>query len=217
MTKNKTTVIAVLGALLLFTGVRTNFGLGAQPAYGKLRILIDMLDHIQNNYVEDIDTQDLIYGAASGMTQILDPFSQFLPPRALKEMKVETEGEFGGIGIRVAIAEDGWLTVITPLPGTPAFEAGVWPNDKIIKIDGADTSSITLEQAVKKLRGKPKSKVIITVSRKLDSPTQDAKTPEKEPKYEVIEVPLIRDIIKIETIYSNMIQASKIGYVRITE
>ena len=75
--------------------------------------MIEILDHVEENYVEDVEFQDLIYGAAAGMVRTLDPSSQFLKPEALKEMKVETEGAFGGIGIRVNVGEDGWLTVVT--------------------------------------------------------------------------------------------------------
>lgn len=211
-TEKKFTSFIAIGALLLFVGVATNLGFSSQSAYTKLRLLVDMLEHIQNDYVEEVELQDLVYGAARGMAQTLDPFSQFLPPRDLKEMRTETEGEFGGIGIRVAIGEDGWLTVITPLPGTPAFAAGVLPRDKIIKIDGKPTEGISLEDAVGKLRGKPKTQVVITLSRKKNFDEDDDKA-----QYTTLDVPLMRDTIKIQTIYSNMIPNTKIGYVRITE
>src|ERR1700690_3485827 len=116
-------------------------------------------------------------------------------------MKTETEGEFGGLGIRIAI-RDNILTVITPLPGTPAYRQGVLPNDRVIKIDGDTTQDITIEQAVKKLRGAPGSKVALTIAR--------------EGEKELKEFSLTRELIKIESIKSKMLD-EQIGYIRLTE
>ncbi len=200
--------VAVLSLLAVSVGY--NLGVSAESAYEKIRILVDILDQVQTNYVESVEIKELIYGAASGMVRTLDPFSQFLPPENLKEMKVETEGEFGGIGIRVGIGEDGWLTVITPLPGTPAFKAGVYPRDRIVKINNASTEGISLEKAVTKLRGKPGSKVILTIGR-------EDKTPGGETRETTKDFPLLREVIKIQTIFSRMLEGTDIGYVRITE
>src|SRR5690349_15594902 len=135
------------------------------------------------------------------MVRNLDPFSQFLEPDAHKEMKTETEGEFGGLGIRIAI-RDNILTVITPLPGTPAYKQGILPGDKIIKINAETTQDITIEQAVKRLRGAPGSKVTITIGR--------------EGEKELKDFVLTRELIKIESIRSRMLD-DKIGYIRLTE
>lgn len=198
-------------AALFFATVRTNLGTSVESAYEQMRILVDILDHVQNSYVEKVELKDLIYGAASGIVKTLDPFSQFLPPQALNDMKIETEGEFGGIGIRVHISDEGWLTVITPLPGTPAFRAGIFPHDKIVKIDGNSTEGITIDKAVVRLRGKPGSKVLITIAR--IEKDKDGKETEITKDIE-----LEREVIKIQTIYSRMIEgADGIGYVRITE
>src|SRR5438477_547845 len=121
----------------------------ADQTYESMKMLVEVLNLIKDNYVEEVDTKKIVYGAATGMVRVLDPFSQFLEPDAHKEMKSETEGEFGGLGIRISI-RDGILTVITPLPGTPAYRAGILPNDRIVKIDGDTTQDITIEQAVKK-------------------------------------------------------------------
>src|SRR5262249_38085606 len=136
----------------------------ADQTYEDMKMLIEVMNLIRDNYVQEIDVKKLVYGAAAGMVKVLDPFSQFLEPDAHKEMKTETEGEFGGLGIRIAI-RDNILTVITPLPGTPAYRQGILPGDRIIKIDGESTQDITIEQAVKKLRGSPGSKVTITIGR----------------------------------------------------
>src|ERR1017187_5957819 len=110
----------------------------ADQTYEDMKMLVEVMNLIRDNYVTEIDSKKLVYGAAAGMVKTLDPFSQFLEPDAHKEMKTETEGEFGGLGIRIAL-RDSLLTVITPLPGTPAYRQGILPNDRIIKIDRKST------------------------------------------------------------------------------
>ncbi|MFA5975676.1 MAG: S41 family peptidase [Elusimicrobiota bacterium] len=173
----------------------------ADQTYEDMKMLVEVLNLVRDNYVQDVDTHKLIYGAASGMVRVLDPFSQFLEPDAHKEMKTETEGEFGGLGIRIAI-RDNILTVITPLPGTPAYRHGILPGDKIVKINDETTQDITIEQAVKRLRGAPGSKVTITIGR--------------EGEKELKDIVLTRELIKIESIKYKMLD-SNIGYVRLTE
>ncbi|MBI4669498.1 MAG: PDZ domain-containing protein [Elusimicrobia bacterium] len=197
------------GIGLFIAGASYSLVLSGESPYEKIRILIDILDQVQTNYVETVELKDLVYGAARGIVQTLDPFSQFLLPEALKDMKIETEGEFGGIGIKVMIGEDGWLTVITPLPGTPAFKAGVFPRDRIVKIDGKSTEKLTIEKAVQQLRGKPGTKVVITVSRQ-------EKAADETVKEAIKDFTLAREVIKIQTIYSRIL-ADNIGYTRITE
>ena len=169
--------------------------------YEQLKLLLDILTYTQERYVEEVDTQKLIYSAASGMLRPLDPFSQFLEPKQYKEMKIETEGKYGGLGIRISI-RDGWLTIVTPLPGTPAYRLGLLPEDKIIKIDGESTQGITMEEAVKKLRGDPGTKVKITILR------ENLKEP--------IDYEITREIIKLESLRSKIIE-EKIGYIHLLE
>jgi carboxyl-terminal processing protease len=188
------TGIVFLGAL---PPVRSN----VNQTYEQIKLLIDVLQHVREQYVSEVDQKSLIYGAAAGMVRTLDPFSQFLEPEAHKEMKTETSGQFGGLGIRIAV-RDGWLTVITPLPDTPAFRQGVLPGDKIVKIEGESTQGITLGDAVNKLRGKPKSKVTISIMREGIS----------EPKDYVI----VRDIISIQTVKHRMLNET-VGYIRLIE
>lgn len=173
----------------------------ADQTYEDMKMLVEVLNLVKDNYVQEIETKKLIYGAASGLVRVLDPFSQFLEPDAHKEMKTETEGEFGGLGIRIAV-RDQILTVITPLPGTPAYKQGILPGDKIIKIGGETTQDITIEMAVKRLRGAPGSKVVITVGR--------------EGEKELKDFTLTRELIKIESIRSKMVDTD-IGYIRLTE
>src|SRR5262245_16751658 len=152
--RNIRLALPLLAALLIFCSPILRSA--ADQTYEEMKMLIEVMNLIRDNYVQDIESKKLVYGAASGMVKSLDPFSQFLEPDAHKEMKTETEGEFGGLGIRIAI-RDSLLTVITPLPGTPAYRAGVLPQDRIIKINAESTQDITIEQAVKKLRGTPGS------------------------------------------------------------
>jgi carboxyl-terminal processing protease len=172
----------------------------SDKTYDQLKLLVDILTYVQDNYVEETNVQELIYGAASGMLKPLDPYTQFMEPDSYKEMKIETEGKYGGLGIRITI-QDNWLTVVTPLLGTPAYRLGILPGDKIIKIDGESTSGITITEAVKKLRGQPGTKVTITIAR------EGLKDP--------VDYTIVREIIKIETSRWKLID--NIGYIRLYE
>ncbi len=174
---------------------------GVTSAYEQIKLVVDVLQYVKEQYVEEADTKNLIYGAAAGMVRTLDPFSQFMEPDAHKEMKTETEGEFGGLGIRIAV-RDGWLVVMTPLPETPAYRLGILPGDKIVRIEGESTQGITVMDAVKKLRGKPKTKVTITILRE----------GEQEPKDYVV----TREVIKIQSVKFEM-KSDGIGYLRLAE
>jgi carboxyl-terminal processing protease len=134
------------------------------PTYEQLRLFTEVLDIVQKQYVDDVPPKDLIYGAIKGTLRGLDPHSSFLDPDSLKEMQVETSGSFGGLGIEITLRDD-ILTVVSPIDGTPAFRAGLQPGDRIVKIDGLTTKDMQLSDAVKRMRGKPGSKVTITVAR----------------------------------------------------
>ena len=205
--------VSVVFSAILFLNITSFSHAATEPEsdYEKIRVLMDVLEQVQTNYVEEINFKELVYSAAGGVVHTLDPFSQFMPPAGLKEMRVETEGEFGGIGIRIGVGEDGWLTVISPIPGTPAFRMGVLPRDRIIKINGESTESITTDKAVSKLRGKPGAKVTITVER--DGESASGAIPTKINK----DITLEREVIKIQTVYSRMIEGSDVGHIRITE
>ena len=128
--------------------------------YEKIGILLKVLNYVENNYVDEVKIQDLIYGAINGMLSTLDPHTNFLTPELFKEMKVDTSGQFGGLGIEITI-KDGMLTIITPMEGTPAYKAGLQPNDKIVKIEGDYTDKMNLIEAVSKMRGKKGAPVTI--------------------------------------------------------
>ena len=190
-------VMTFLLSYVLITPVRA----AVDKTYEQLKLMIDVMGLINANYVEIKENKDLVTGAIHGMVGTLDPFSQFLEPDAYKEMKSETEGEFGGIGIRISTKNE-WLTVITPLPGTPAYRAGILPEDRIIKVDTKSIYRISVEEAIKYLRGAPGTKVTISIAR------EGVKDP--------IEFILTRELIKIETIRSKMLD-SEIGYIRLSE
>src|SRR6185295_9141172 len=138
----------------------------SEEVYKYLNPFVDALAIIRSKYV-DVDKtnpKDLVYGALQGMVSTLDPFSQFMPPEEYKEMQTETGGEFGGLGIEIAIKEDR-LTVISPIEGTPADRMGLKAGDKIIKIGVERTDTMTINDAVKRLRGKVGTKVTITIAR----------------------------------------------------
>ncbi len=134
------------------------------PTYEQLRLFTEVLSIVQNQYVDEIPPKDLIYNAIKGTLRGLDPHSSFLDPESYREMQVETSGSFGGLGIEITLRDD-VLTVVAPIEGTPAHRAGLHPADRIVKIDGLVTKDMQLSDAVKRMRGRPGSKVIISVIR----------------------------------------------------
>ncbi|SFM81896.1 S41 family peptidase [Thermodesulforhabdus norvegica] len=168
--------------------------------FSQLKLFTDVMDLVQEQYVEEVEPSRLIQGAIKGMLQELDPHSAFMTPDEYRELQVETTGEFGGIGIEITI-RDGILTVVAPLEGTPADKAGIQPNDQIIRIDGEPTKDMSLMEAVKRLRGKEGTKVTITILR--------------EGVARPFDVELVRDIIRVRSIKYVTLEPG-FGYVRIT-
>jgi carboxyl-terminal processing protease len=170
--------------------------------YKELDLFADALAFIQMQYADDTIPKDLIYGAMAGMLDRLDPHSQFLTPEEYDELKVETEGRFGGIGIEITV-KDRLVTVITPIEGTPAWEAGLKPNDRIVKIDDIVIKNFTLNEAVKKLRGKPGTEVNVVIWR------------EKENKLHSYKIK--RAIIAIKDIKEAKMLEDHIAYLKLVE
>lgn len=191
---------------LLIGAVFPYVNFAMDKTYQQLKVIVDVLELIKDDYVEQIDPQKLVYGAAKGMVAELDDFSQFMEPDLYERVKSDTEGEFGGIGIRVDV-KDGWLTVVTPLPNTPAWKAEILPGDKIIKIEGKTTRDMVIDDAIKQLRGKPGTKVNITIAREPE---------DKNAEWITKDIEITRELIKAENVKWHMID-DKTGYVKIVE
>jgi len=170
-----------------------------KSVYKDIKTFNEVFDMVKKNYVEEVDSTTLIQGAINGMIRSLDPHSSYMTPELYKEMEVETQGQFGGIGIEITILKD-VLTVVSPIEGTPAFAAGVKPGDQIIRIDGKSTKDITTMEAVKKLRGPKNTKVTITIMREGITSPQD--------------VVLTRAIIQVKSVRYKIFEDG-IAYVRI--
>jgi carboxyl-terminal processing protease len=173
----------------------------ATETYEELKTFTEVLADIQKHYVEEVKTKDLVYGAIRGMLATLDPHSAFMPPEVYKEVQVETKGEFGGVGIQIGV-KDNRLTVIAPIDGTPAERAGIKAGDFIIKVNEESTKDMTLVDAVQKMRGAKGTKVTLTIQR--------------EGAAEPMVFALTREIIKIESVRSKMLDGN-IGYLRVTQ
>ena len=170
--------------------------------YRQVELFSDALAIIQTDYVDEVNPRNLIYGALKGMLSSLDPHSQFMDPDTYNELKVDTEGKFGGLGIEITI-KDGMLTVVTPIEDTPAWKAGLKSNDRIVKINDELTRDMTITDAVKKLRGNPGEAVNLTILR--------------ESEKKILEFKIVRDIIKIKDIKESRILEEGIGYIRLIE
>ncbi|WP_018606200.1 S41 family peptidase [Uliginosibacterium gangwonense] len=165
------------------------------------RNLADVFNAIKQYYVEPVEDKKLISDAISGMVSGLDPHSVYLDADALKDLEVSTKGEFGGLGIEVSM-EDGFVKVVSPIEDTPAFRAGVKAGDLIVKLDDQAVKGMSLNEAVKHMRGKPKTQIVLTIARK----------GENKP----IILTLTREIIKVQSVKSKLIEPGY-GYLRVTQ
>jgi len=136
----------------------------SSATYEQLKLFTEVLSIVQNQYVDEVPAKDLVYSAIKGTLRGLDPHSSFLDPDNYREMQVETTGSFGGLGIEITLRDD-VLTIVAPIEGTPAYRVGLQTGDRIIKIDGLSTKDMQLQDAVKRMRGRPGTKVTITVVR----------------------------------------------------
>ena len=133
--------------------------------YQALETFMGVLDLVDKNYVEEIDKKEAIYGAIKGMLEELDPHSSFMTPEEFDSFQQSTSGSFGGLGITITMKND-LLTVMNAIEDTPAWQAGIKGGDVIALINGEPTANMTLDEAVKKMRGKAGSKIKLTISRK---------------------------------------------------
>jgi carboxyl-terminal processing protease len=157
--------LALLIAVVFWTigsGFYRNLSADGAETYKGLKLFSDVIGLVENNYVEPVDSKELIEKAIQGMVHSLDPHSSLLAPDDFKELQIDTQGEFTGIGVSITM-KDGFVTVISPIEGTPAYKAGIKAGDKIIKVNGKVTGD--LRQAVKMIRGPKGTEVVVTIAR----------------------------------------------------
>lgn len=186
--------------------------LKADKDYELLKLFADALDQVERNYVKEVDRRELMEGAIKGMLSKLDPHSSYIAPSDLEKFKSSVENEFGGIGISVSV-ESGELIVTTPLYGTPAYRAGIRGGDKITEIDGQATKGITMDEAIKRIKGKLGTSVKLNVLHLADGSTDI-----KDVTRELIRMDsVIGDHRKADDTWSFFLdEPKKIGYIRIT-
>ena len=171
----------------------------ARSTYEHLDLFGDIFERVRSQYVEEVDEGELIESAINGMLASLDPHSSYLPPKNFEDMRVQTRGEFGGLGIEVTM-EDGFVKVVAPIDETPAAEAGMQAGDFITHLDGETVLGLTLSEAVERMRGKVGEPIIITVVR--------------EGAEEPFDVTIVRDTIKIRAVRSRV--EGDVGVIRVT-
>ncbi|MGA8398483.1 MAG: S41 family peptidase [Stellaceae bacterium] len=200
-------IAALAGALLILplqrdvgaVAATTNSTTNTAETYKELNLFGDVFDKVRGEYVDDVSDDTLIEGAINGMLTSLDPHSNYLNAKNFNDMKVQTRGEFGGLGIEVSM-ESGLIKVVSPIDDTPAARAGLKPGDLIIQLDGTPVQGMTLPEAVEKMRGPINSDITLRIRRAGKDP---------------FDVKLTRATIKIQSVRSHL-EDSNIGYVRIT-
>src|SRR5712691_6992822 len=194
-------IAAAAGAVFLFT---LHQDVGAAPSntsdsYKQLDLFGDVFELVRSDYVDDVTDETLVEGAINGMLTALDPHSNYLNSKNFNDMKVQTRGEFGGLGIEVSM-ENGLVKVVSPIDDTPAAHAGLKPGDLITHLDGAPVQGMTLPEAVEKMHGLITTDINLTIRREGREP---------------FDVKLTRANIKIQSVRSH-IESNNIGYIRIT-
>ena len=194
---------AVLTLALSFPALAAPPAAGAdrragELTYKQLELLARVLSYVENNYVESVDEQELIYGAIKGMLETLDPHTAFMPPDQFKEMKIDTQGEFGGLGIEVARKGES-IVVVAPIDDTPAHRAGIKAGDVLVRIDDEPTRNMDVARAIQKMRGPAGKKVLLTIMRDGFSAPR--------------EFVIIRDHIRIASVEGQLFGA--FGYVKV--
>ena len=188
------TALLILGA----TSATASEKLNNNETYKLLNLFGDVFEHVRSNYVRQVSDKDLIEAAINGMLISLDPHSSYLNPEHFKNMQVQTQGRFGGLGIEVTM-DDGYIRVVSPIDGTPASKAGIKTGDLITHLDGKAILGLSLSQAVKLMRGKVGTSIRLTILRK------NGKT---------LKLKLVRATIPITTVRSRV--EENLGYIRIS-
>ena len=206
-------VVAAL-SINLFIGARIylNSAQAAEKdsAYPSLELFSYVMEKVRKDYVDGgkLTYQDLVYGALKGMLNTLDPHSEFMEPEKYKELQNDTQGAFGGLGIVISM-KDNFVTVVSPMEDTPGFKAGILSGDRIVKIDGRSTEKMSLQDAVKNLRGEPNTDVKITILRPSSGLIKDLKLTRA-----IINIDMVKDINGKKEF---PLGENKIGYVRLVQ
>jgi carboxyl-terminal processing protease len=196
----------VIGSLLIVLTLSLGGSVASKSSesgatYEQLKLFTEVLSIVQNQYVDEVAPKELIYSAIKGTLRGLDPHSSFLDPESYREMQVETSGSFGGLGIEITLRDD-MLTVVAPIEGTPAHRAGLQPGDRIVKIDGISSKDMQLADAVKRMRGRPGSKVTISVGREGWTEPRD--------------IDIVREQIRVQSVRTHDL-GQGIGYLRLRQ
>ena len=184
--------------LAVAAGFTRDSSADSEAIYKGLKTFADVIEIIEKNYVDPVDTEELVQKAIQGMVSSLDPHSLLLPPEEFEDLQIDTQGKFTGIGISISI-RDGFVTVVSPIEGTPAYRAGITAGDIIVKVDGKPVKD--LREAVKMMRGPKGTEVEVTIARKGES--------------EPIVFNLIRDVIPIQSVRATMLKPGY-GYAWVT-
>lgn len=202
---NRRQIVAVsvlVVALLAGTWAVARVQESSDNTYANIERFIQVLTKVRDNYVEPVSSDKLMDSAIRGMLRTLDPYSQYLDKEEAERLETTTHGSFGGIGISIGM-RDRWVTVIAPIEGTPAWKAGILGGDRIIKIDGASSEGLSLDDAMKKMRGERGTKVKLTILR--------------EGREKALEFEIVRDIIQIKSVPYAGILSNGVGYIRLSQ
>ncbi len=201
------TVNLLVGARIYFSSAQAA---EKDSAYPSLELFSFVMEKVRKDYVDGqkLTYQELVYGALKGMLNTLDPHSEFMEPDKYKELQNDTQGAFGGLGIVISM-KDNYVTVIAPMEDTPGFRAGIMSGDRIVKIDGKSTEKLSLQDAVKTLRGDPGTDVKITIFRPSSGQMKEFKLTRA-----VINIDMVKDINSKKEF---PLGENKIGYVRLVQ
>src|SRR5215467_4224506 len=195
-------ILAPVITLVVLLALRQDVGAAtanSTETYKQLNLFGEVFERVRAEYVDDVSDDSLVESAINGMLTSLDPHSNYLNTKNFNDMKVQTRGEFGGLGIEVSM-ENGLVKVVSPIDDTPAARAGLKPGDLITHLDGEPVQGLTLPEAVEKMRGPVNSELKLTIRREGRDP---------------FDVKLVRATIKIQSVRSHL-EGDSIGYVRIT-
>lgn len=201
--KNRSFILLLLFALGLGLFLSGQGKVAAIPKedYESLETFTNILAIVKKNYVDEVNTKEMITGAINGMLNSMDPHSAYLTPELYKELQMDTQGRFGGLGIEITV-RNGVLTVVSPIEDTPAFKAGIKAGDQILKIEDEFTKDMTIMQAVKKMRGPKGSKINLSIKR--------------EGASDLLNFSIVRDTIRVQSVRSRMLEEGYV-YIRLAQ